>query len=200
MATLCTELGMPKYRENKKKRKRFLPGNIPANICRTQFLVRVWRCLCALQRAPPACIAAHSLLDVGDTSWRRVRACASVYTTAQTCVLVWFRLSVCSVFFMWTQSFLYSFPAHFSPSVLCGCASAFYAYTHRFLIERVPAGVSGFVCVLAPPRALQQRAIRVSNGSCSHFTNQPSFLLLYASGSSQRGPSHISHWKDSRRV
>lgn len=199
MATLCTELGMPKYRENKKKQKRFLPGNIPANICRTQCLVRVWRCLCALQRAPPACIAARSLLDVGGYILTpRESVCICVHSP-QTCALVWFRLSVCSVF-MWTQSFLYSFPAHFSPLVLCGCASAFYAYTHRFLIERVPAGVSGFVCVLAPPRALQQRAIRVSNGSCSHFTNQPSFLPLYASRSSQRSPSHISHWKDSRRV
>lgn len=41
MATLCTEIGMPKYRENQKKWKRFLPGNIPANICHRQCLVRV---------------------------------------------------------------------------------------------------------------------------------------------------------------
>lgn len=33
MATLCTKIGMPKYRENKKKWKGFLPGNTPANIC-----------------------------------------------------------------------------------------------------------------------------------------------------------------------
>lgn len=53
----CTKIGMPKYGENKKKWKSFLPGNIPANICHRQCLVcegvcvlysmchqRVWLC------------------------------------------------------------------------------------------------------------------------------------------------------------
>lgn len=39
MATLCTEIGMPKYRQNKKKWKSFLPGITPANICHRQCLV-----------------------------------------------------------------------------------------------------------------------------------------------------------------
>lgn len=197
MATLCTELGMPKYRENKKKWKRFLPGNIPANICRTQCLVRVWRCLSALQCAPPACMAARPLLDVQGC----IFACASVYTIrkrARLCDSFWVLQACASTrgcFFMYIQSLLSSFPAHFPPSVLCGCAraqSVFYAYTHRFLIQRVPAGVSGFVCVHARPRALQQHVIMMSNGSCSHFTIQPFFLPLYAFCLSQRSPSYIT--------
>lgn len=118
MATLCTELGMPKYRENKKKWKRFLPGNIPANICRTQCLVRVWRCLRALQCAPPTSMAARPLLDVEGC----IFACASVYTIrkrACLCDSFWLLQACASTrgcfFFMYIQSLLSSFPAHFSP-------------------------------------------------------------------------------------
>lgn len=196
MAILCTELGMPKYRENKKKWKRFLPGNIPANICRTQCLVRVWRCLRALQCVPPACMAARPLLDVEGC----IFACASVYTIrkrACLCDSFWVLQACASTrgCFLCTSKAPSSHFLRISPLSLMRmrpCAKCFfYAYTHRFLIQRVPAGVSGFVCVHARPRALQQH-VMMSNGSCSHFTIQPSFLPLYASCLSQRSPSYIT--------
>lgn len=148
MATLCTEIGMPKYRENQKKWKRFFPGNIPANICHRQCLV----CVRALQCAPSACTAARSLLNVEGYIFmlhESVRICVH---NLQMCVLMWFRLNVCrrvhrhaGVFFlMYIQRPFSSFPAHFFFTLSYADESErkvlFYAYTHRFLIQRVPAG------------------------------------------------------------
>lgn len=80
MATLCTEIGMPKYRANQKKRKRFLPGNIPANICHRQGLVCEGACALCSVRHQRAWLRARSSMW-RDTYSCCVRACASVYTT-----------------------------------------------------------------------------------------------------------------------
>lgn len=122
MATLCTEIGMPKYRENKKKWKSFLPGNIPANICHRQCLVCEGVCV-LYSRCHQRVWAVYSLPNVRKYIFM---LCESVYIRVpiqQTCVLMWFSLNVCGsmhsrtrvlvFFFMYIQYLLSSFPAHF---------------------------------------------------------------------------------------
>lgn len=97
MATLCTEIGMPKYRENQKKWKRFLPGNIPANICHRQCLVCEGVCALCSARHQRVWLRARSS-TLRDTHSCRVRACASVYTTrkcVRLCDSVWMFAGVC---------------------------------------------------------------------------------------------------------
>lgn len=210
MATLCTEIGMPKYRENQKKWKRFFPGNIPANICHRQCLV----CVRALQCAPSACTAARSLLNVEGYIFmlhESVRICVH---NLQMCVLMWFRLNVCrrvhrhaGVFFflMYIQRPFSSFPAHFFlPCLMRMRASAKCFFTHTPIASSSSAYRQVFACMCVCVHS-QQHAIMMSNGSCSLFTLQPFFLPLYASCLSQRSLAshrhHISHgWIDPRRA
>lgn len=94
MATLCTEIGMPKYRENKKKWKSFLPGNIPANICHRQCLVCEGVCV-LYSRCHQRVWAVYSLPNVRKYIFM---LCESVYIRVpiqQTCVFMWSSLNVC---------------------------------------------------------------------------------------------------------
>lgn len=187
MATLCTEIGMPKYRENQKDWKRFLPGNIPANICHRRGSACEGVCaLCSVRHQRGWLRARSSMLK--DTYSCCARVCASVYTTRKCvclCDSVWRRVHrhAAVFFFLCTSKgssphFLRIF--FFLPSYADATKRKvfFYAYTHRFLML---AGVSRFVCVHARVRALQQHAIMMSNGSCNLFTLQPLFPPLYAS-------------------
>lgn len=94
MATLCTEIGMPKYRENQKDWKRFLPGNIPANICHRRGSACEGVCaLCSVRHQRGWLRARSSMLK--DTYSCCARVCASVYTTRKCvclCDSVWRRV------------------------------------------------------------------------------------------------------------
>lgn len=121
MATLCTEIGMPKYRENKKKWKCFLPGNIPANICHRQCLVCEGVCVLYSMCQPCARLCTRCRM-LRNTYSCCVRACTSVYRPGERvclCDSIWMSAGVCIhtrqylCFYMYIQSLLSSFPAHF---------------------------------------------------------------------------------------
>ncbi len=122
MATLCTEIGMPKYRENKKKWKSFLPGNIPANICHRQCLVCEGVCV-LYSLCHPRVLAVYSLPNVKEYIFM---LCECVYICVQIqrlcvclCDSIWMSAGGCIhtreylCFYMYIQSLLGSFPAHF---------------------------------------------------------------------------------------
>lgn len=122
--------------------------------------------VCAIQYVPSTCMAVYSLLNVKEYIFM---LCESVYICVQIqrmCVSMWFYLNVCGeyafthththtreylCFFMYIQSFLCSFPAHF----VCSCERArsyvyasvreqpkcFYAYIQSFLIYPIFVGV-----------------------------------------------------------
>lgn len=130
MATLCTEIGMPKYRENQKDWKRFLPGNIPANICHRRGSACEGVCaLCSVRHQRGWLRARSSMLK--DTYSCCARVCASVYTTRKCvclCDSVWRRVHrhAAVFFFLCTSKgssphFLRIF---FFFTVLCGCDQA----------------------------------------------------------------------------
>ena len=88
MATLCTEIGMPKYRENKKKWESFLPGNIPANICHRQCLAHVKVPASLYSMCHPRVWLCTRFWMLRDTYSCRVRgARTSVYKSSE-CVCV----------------------------------------------------------------------------------------------------------------
>ena len=191
MATLCTEIGMPKYRENKKKRKSFLPGNVPANICHRQCLAcvkvpaslysmchpRVWLCTrfwmlrdtysCRVREARSSvykssecvCLSMHSHTH----THRNRHLCFYMYIQKPPLLI---SCTFCSVHVKEriTQSVREAIhtskASSFTPILVGVCSQGF---------ARVDARVCVCVCVF-------QHAIKMSNGSCSLFTLQPSFL------------------------
>ena len=173
MATLCTEIGMPKYRENKKKWKSFLPGNIPANICHRQCLVCVKVSVCAIQYVPSACMAVYSLLNVQEYIFM---LCESVYICVQIqreCVFMRCHLNVCGSMHSHTRVLMFLY-VHPKPALLISCTfcvcvrmkecvrpKCFHAYIQSFLIYPIFVGVCRVctcgracvcvsVCVCAP--------------------------------------------------
>lgn len=205
MATLCTELGMPKYRENKKKWKRFLPGNIPANICRTQCLVRVWRCLSALQCAPPACMAARPLLDVQGC----IFACASVYTIrkrARLCDSFWVLQACASTrgcFLCTSKASSPHFLRIFPPQSYADAPVRKVFFTHT----PIASSSSVYLQVWVDLFACMRGRVHSSNMSLwwamaavATSPSSPSFCL-YMPPACHKGAHHISHgWIDPRRA
>lgn len=205
MATLCTELGMPKYRENKKKGKRFLPGNIPANIYRTQCLVRVWKCLRALQYAPPARMAARPLLDVEGC----IFACASVYTIRKRACLYdsFWVLQACAAS---RGCFLCTSKAS-SPHFLRISHPQSYAdapvhkvfFTHTPIASSSSAYLQVWVDLLACVRVhvhSSNMSLWWAMAAVATSPSSPSFCL-YMPPSCHKEAHHISHgWIDPRRA
>ena len=132
MATLCTEIGMPKYRENKKKWESFLPGNIPANICHRQCLAhvkvpaslysmchpRVWLCTrfwmlrdtysCRVRGARTSVYKSSECVCVSEYAFTHTHTHTHTYTHTHIHTYTHTYVFICT-----SKSLFSSFPAHF---------------------------------------------------------------------------------------
>lgn len=120
MATLCTEISMPKYRENKKKWKSFSSWQYSCQHL-SQAVLGVWRCVCALYSMCHPCVwlctcfwmlrKTHSCCVTACTNPANV--CVNVTPFECLCMSEYAFTHEYLRFYIYIQSLLSSFPAHF---------------------------------------------------------------------------------------